>query len=205
MYSFYRDCSTHGYFIYFKQQCFSYLKPPLDTEFSFFDIQQTGFYRISQEKFKELAMPFEDIFAAYEKTDRHRVASLKLLTLLYELRDGFTNDWQQKVTHPNQALLKKFIALVNTNYIEKRKIEDYAKMLFVSPNHLSQAIKSVSGKNALSFINERLLTEAKSFIRYTEFSIAEIAYKLNFSDPTHFGKFFKKNVGSTPLEFRESK
>jgi AraC family transcriptional activator of pobA len=76
-------------------------------------------------------------------------------------------------------------------------------MLFISSNHLSQSIKSVSGKNALSYINERVLTEAKSFIIYTDFSIAEIAYKLNFSDPANFGKFFKKQMGVTPLKFPE--
>lgn len=81
-------------------------------------------------------------------------------------------------------------------------MEEYAEMLFVTPNHLSQTIKSTSGKNALSYINERITSEAKSLISYTELSIAEIAYKLDFSDPANFGKFFKKQTGLTPLEFR---
>ncbi|HXS37854.1 MAG TPA: AraC family transcriptional regulator [Flavipsychrobacter sp.] len=207
MYSFYRDTSTHGYLIYFKRECFSYYKPSLDTEFPFFDIQHTDFHKITHEKFSELSCHFEEVFTAYEKTSDHKIASLKLLALLYQLKEfsAYNDISQQKLANPGQVLLKKFIALVNTNYIEKRRIEDYAKMLFISPNHLSQSVKSVSGKNALSYINERLLTEAKSFISYTDYSIAEIAYKLNFSDPANFGKFFKKLVGITPLEFREKK
>jgi AraC family transcriptional regulator, transcriptional activator of pobA len=205
MYSFFRDSSTHGYLIYFKHQCFSYFKPSLDTEFPFFDILHTDFFKITQEKFKELSRHFEDIFIAYEKISNHRIAGLKLLAVLYELKELsiFREGWQQKITNSDQVLLKKFITLVNTNYIEKRTIEDYAKMLFISPNHLSQSIKSASGRSALSYITERLLTEAKSFISYTDFSIAEISYKLNYSDPANFGKFFKKLVGLTPLEFRE--
>jgi AraC family transcriptional regulator, transcriptional activator of pobA len=62
-----------------------------------------------------------------------------------------------------------------------------------------------SGKNALSYINERLLQEAKSIILFTELDIAEIAYHLNFSDPANFGKFFKKHTLQTPLEFRKTK
>jgi AraC family transcriptional activator of pobA len=207
VYSFYRDSSTHGYLVYFKHQCFSYYQPPLDKEFPFFDIQHTDFFKITQEKFKELSHLFEDIFTAYEKTSNHRIASLKLLAVLYELKEFsmFRDARQQRIASPDQALLKKFITLVNTNYIEKRKIEDYAKLLFLSPNHLSQTIKSISGRNALSYITERLMTEAKSFINYTDFSIAEIAYKLNFSDPANFGKFFKKQAGLTPLEFREKR
>jgi len=47
------------------------------------------------------------------------------------------------------------------------------------------------------------MTEAKSLIQFTTFDIAEIAYRLNFSDPANFGKFFKKHSGLTPLEFRK--
>jgi AraC family transcriptional activator of pobA len=207
MYSFYRDTSTHGYFIYFKPECFSYFKPQLESEFPFFDVQHTDFFKITQDKFKELSQHFEEVFVAYEHASDHKIASLKLLALLYQLKEfsAFSDAWQQKLANPGQVLLKKFVTLVNTNYIEKRKIEDYAKMLFISSNHLSQSIKSASGRNALSYINERLLTEAKSFIKYTDFSIAEIAYKLNFSDPANFGKFFKKQTGITPLEYREKK
>ncbi|HEY4830989.1 MAG TPA: hypothetical protein VIH61_00285, partial [Waddliaceae bacterium] len=131
VYSFYRDSSTHGYLIYFKNQCFSYYKPSFVTEFPFFDIQHTDFFKITHEKFKELSHHFEDIFTAYEKASNHRIASLKLLSVLYELKEFsiFRDTWQQRIASPDQVLLKKFITLVNTNYIEKRKIEDYAKLL----------------------------------------------------------------------------
>jgi len=125
--------------------------------------------------------------------------------LLYQIKE-FTiafNQWEEGFTTPQQILLLKFIQLVNSYYIEKRTIEDYAALLNVTPNHLSQSVKSASGKNALSYINERLLSEAKSLIQFTDFDIAEIAYQLNFSDPANFGKFFKKHTAHTPLEFRK--
>jgi AraC-like DNA-binding protein len=78
-------------------------------------------------------------------------------------------------------------------------------MMNVTANYLSQSVKAASDKNALSFINERLLDEAKSIIQFTDLDIAEIAYQLNFSDPANFGKFFKKHTNQTPLEFRRSK
>jgi AraC family transcriptional activator of pobA len=66
-------------------------------------------------------------------------------------------------------------------------------------------VKDASKRNALSFINERIMSEAKSLIQFTEFDVAEIAHQLNFSDPANFGKYFKKHAGQTPLEFRKSK
>jgi AraC-like DNA-binding protein len=207
LYSFIRDNTANGYLIYFKQQCFSFFKPDFEKEFPFFNILHSNFFKFNQSKFKDFAPLFEEVFSVYENsTDNKQViASIKLLALLYQLKDFTTafNQWEQGFTTPQQILFQKFIQLLNNFYIEKRTIEEYAELLFVTSNHLSQSVKLASGKNALSFINERIMTEAKSLIQYTDFDIAEIAYQLNFSDPANFGKFFKKHSDLTPLEFRK--
>jgi AraC family transcriptional regulator, transcriptional activator of pobA len=207
VYSFLRDSSARGYLIYFKPECFSFFKPEFEKEFPFFNILHTNFFKLNANKFKEFEIPFKEVITTYEsvKDNINRVASLKLLTLLYQLNEFTTaaNQWEQGFVAPQQILLQKFIQLVNNYYIEKRTVEEYASLLFVTPNHLSHTIKTVSNKNALSFINERLMTEAKSLIKHTALDIAEITYQLNFTDPANFGKFFKKHVGVTPLEFRK--
>ena len=149
---------------------------------------------------KRYSRPYEN-----SSDNQHKVASVKFLALLYQLKE-FTNafkQWEDGFTTPQQILLQKFFQLVNNFYLEKRTIEEYAAMLNVTPNHLSQSIKIASGKNASGYINDRIVSEAKSLIKFTEFDIAEIAYQLNFSDPSNFGKFFKKQTGQTPLEFRK--
>jgi AraC-like DNA-binding protein len=209
LYSFFRDNSANGYLLYFKKECFSFFKPEFEREFPFFNILHTNFFKLNQSKFREFAPYFEEVFISYENTNdnHHMVASLKLLALLYQLKDFTTafQQWEESFTTPQQILLRKFIQLVNNFYIEKRTIEDYAAMLHVTPNYLSQTVKTASDKNALSYINERMLEEAKSIIQFTDLDIAEIAYRLNFSDPANFGKFFKKHTNQTPLEFRKSK
>jgi AraC-like DNA-binding protein len=208
LYSFFRDNTANGYLIYFKPQCFSFFKPTFEKEFPFFDLLHTNFFKLNHAKFQEFAPHFEEVFSSYENSndDKHTIASVKLVALLYQLKEFTTafNQWEQGFSSPQQILLQKFIQLVNNYYIEKRTIEEYADLLSVTPNHLSHSVKSASGKNSLAFINERLITEAKSLIQFTEFDIAEIAYQLNFSDPANFGKFFKKHVGQTPLEFRKA-
>jgi YesN/AraC family two-component response regulator len=209
LYSFHRDNPANGYLIYFKKECFSFFKPDFEKEFPFFNILHTNFFKLNQTKFRDFAPHFEEVFIAYENaTERqHKVASAKLLALLYEMKD-FTiafNQWEQGFTTPQQMLFQKFIQHVNNYYIDKRTVEEYAELLFVTPNHLSQSVKEASKRNALSFINERIIREAKSLIQFTQFDIAEIAYQLNFSDPANFGKFFKKHSGQTPLGFRKSK
>lgn len=207
LYSFYRDKAANGYLIYFKKECLSFFKPDFEKEFPFFNILHTNFFKLNQSKFKDFAPHFEDVFTAYETANdnHHKVASIKLLALLYQLKEYTTasKQWEEGFTTPQQILFQKFIQLVNNFYIEKRTIEEYAEILNITPNHLSQSVKSATDKNALTFINERLLAEAKSIIQFTNFDIAEIAYQLNFSDPANFGKFFKKHTNITPLEFRK--
>jgi AraC family transcriptional regulator, transcriptional activator of pobA len=207
LYSFMRDNTANGYLIYFKKECFSFFKPEFENEFPFFNILQTNFFKLNAVQFKEFMPHFEDVFTAYENSDdrQHTIASIKFLALLYHLRSFTTafNQWEQGFTTPQQLLFQKFVQLVNNYYLEKRTVEEYADLLSVTANHLSQAVKLVSDKNALSFINERIISEAKSIIQFTTYDIAEIAYQLNFSDPANFGKFFKKHAELTPVEFRK--
>ena len=207
VYSFYRDNSANGYLLYFKKESYSFFKPEFEKEFPFFNILQTNFFKLSEAKFQVFVPHFEEVFTAYENANdnQHKVASVKLLALLYQLKE-FTNafnQWEESFTTPQQIILQKFIQLLNNFYIEKRTIEEYAQLLSITPNHLSQSVKAASGKNALSYINDRLLREAKSLIQFTDYDISEIAYQLNFSDPANFGKFFKKHTELTPLEFRK--
>ncbi len=207
LYSFYRDNSANGYLIYFKKECLSFFKPDFEKEFPFFNILHTNFFKLNEAKFQEFAPHFEEVFSSYENTNdtQHKVAAIKFLALLYQLKEFTTafKQWEEGFTTPQQILLHKFIQLVNNFYIEKRTIEDYAALLNVTPNHLSQSVKSASDKNALSYINDRLLSEAKSLIQFTDFDMAEIAYQLNFSDPANFGKLLKKHTGQTPIEYRK--
>ena len=75
-------------------------------------------------------------------------------------------------------------------------------MLHVSPDHLNRTIRQHSGKTAHELIDEMLILEAKGYLRHTALSVAELAYRLDFADPSHFNKFFRKYTGCTPLQYR---
>jgi AraC family transcriptional activator of pobA len=206
VYSFAHNNALEGYIIYFTQECFSFFKPDFHQQFPLFDPLHTNLFEFDHATFERLAPQFEDVFVAYERSARsqHMEAKVKLLGLLYQLKDFAL---EKKKDTPSattqQVLLRKFMQLIDNHYIDKRTVQEYADMLSVTANYLSQSIKQVSGKNALAFIAERVATEAKSLIQYTGLEIAEIAYQLNFSDPANFGKFFKKQTGFSPSEFRK--
>ena len=105
------------------------------------------------------------------------------------------------VTKDN-TLLTRYKKLVSQFFITKRQVAEYAHLLTVTPNHLNKIIKEQTGKTASDFINAMLLMEAKALLKHTELSISEIAYQLDFTDPSHFNKFFKKGTEYTPLNYR---
>lgn len=108
----------------------------------------------------------------------------------------------QNTPNSNQVLYNDFIKAVSQHYLTVRKVAAYAALLHVSPDHLNRAIKSCSDKTAHEHIDEMLLMEAKAYLLHTPLTIAEIAYKLEFSDPSHFNRFFKKYCKVTPVDFR---
>lgn len=208
VYSFSHNNSLEGYVIYFRSACFSFFKPDFHKTFPLFDVLHANLLQFDHPTFERLAPHFEAVFTAYEGSgkEQHIEARVKLLGLLYHLEDFAAE--KKKETRPastQQILLQKYIQLVNNHYIDKRTVQEYADLLSVTSNYLSQSIKQASGKNAHAYITERLASEARSLIQYTDLEITEIAYQLNFSDPANFGKFFKKQTGKSPSEFRKGK
>lgn len=100
------------------------------------------------------------------------------------------------------ALYTRFVKLVSEHFLSVKKVAKYADMLYVSSDHLNRTIKAHSGRTAHELIDEMLLREVKAYLLHSQLSIAEIAYTLDFSDPSHFNKFFRKLAGCTPLQFR---
>lgn len=72
----------------------------------------------------------------------------------------------------------------------------------MSPHYLTLIVKHVTGQSASDFIFEMLYSEARNLLTHSKLSIQEIASKLNFSDQSSFGKFFKRKAGVSPFDFR---
>ena len=68
---------------------------------------------------------------------------------------------------------------------------------------LNKSVNECSGKSPLAFINERIILEAKLMAKYTNMMIKEISASLGYDDPSYFVKFFKRQTGYLPSEFRD--
>ncbi len=99
-------------------------------------------------------------------------------------------------------LVKTFKVLLENNFLKVQSVNDYAGMLAVTPNHLNDTVKKLTGITVSTHIHERVILEAKRLLLNTNNSVKEIAFTLNFEDPTYFIRFFRKLMQQTPGEFR---
>lgn len=103
----------------------------------------------------------------------------------------------------NHTLLKTFQQMIERNYTSLRLPREYAELLYITPNHLNALCKDLMGISAGEVIRNRIVLEAKRLLVNMGLSITEISYQLNFNDNSYFTKFFKKQEGLTPEEFRK--
>lgn len=81
-------------------------------------------------------------------------------------------------------------------------VQYFADKVCLSPNYFGDLVKRETGKSAKEYIQLKMLDVAKEELLHPEKSITQVAYRLGFQYPQHFVRFFKRQEGCTPKEFR---
>lgn len=145
---------------------------------------------------EELSLPADNIKHVLLKNLLH---NFLLLAEREKRKQGFTE--LKKGADLDYTLL--FRDVLESNYTKLKSVNDYAKLIYISKKRLGQATAKILGKSPKEIINDRILLEAKRLLVHTHLSIKEIGQDLGFEDPAYFVRYFKKNTGTTPVEFRE--
>lgn len=132
------------------------------------------------------------------KADMIRAILLKLFIAISRLSNS-----HQSAPAYNYTLLRNFQKLIEKNYTTLKLPKEYAELLFITPNHLNALCNAMLGIPAGEVIRNRVALEAKRLLINRQLTVAEIADQLNFADNSYFTKFFKKQAGVTPDEFRK--
>ncbi|MEL7162360.1 MAG: AraC family transcriptional regulator [Bacteroidota bacterium] len=144
---------------------------------------------------------------AAEYTGMHDAQSLSiirselqiLIAKLYRLKANSTTILRER------KYLHEFLRLqelIERHVTEHKQVQQYARLLGVSSRTLSNVTRSIVHKSAKAFIDEIGTKQIKRLLINTELSIKEIAYTSGFAEPTNFYKYFKRQTGLTPEQFR---
>jgi AraC-like DNA-binding protein len=96
----------------------------------------------------------------------------------------------------------RFRAILEAGHPHSRRVEDYAEELGCSVRTLTRACLSVTGRTAKQVVDDRVALEARRLLACTSLSVAEVGRHLGFAEPTNFGRFFHREVGMSPGQFR---
>jgi len=99
-------------------------------------------------------------------------------------------------------LIRKFNVLVDMHFREKKRVADYAEMLYKSPKTLSNLFAQFQEMTPIQVIHDRIVTEAKRQLLYTDKTVKEIAHELGYRDDRTLHKIFRKITSQTPHEFK---
>lgn len=146
-------------------------------------------------------------------TFKKRILANQLVTFLFQTKELLLSN-QITISLENRPaeITKSFQVSLNKNLLDIVKgnaqyiwnVQDYASQLNVHPNYLSNILKGQTGKTVKQWIDERIISEAKSLLNNTNLSVAQIAYRLTYDDVSNFSRFFKKKTGLTPAKYRTS-
>lgn len=185
----------------------------LFTEFPFLVAETTPPVYVNQILKEDLLKRFETLLEHYQTVSQFKDQMLTnlIITFLYKVKEilitapslegkqfGYSSlviKFRKHLDdHFREVLTGEVTAISNSNQI--------AKALSVSADYMGTVVKKETGKTVTNWITERTITEAQSLIKNTSLSISEISYMLTFQDPTNFTKYFKKNTGFSPKEYR---
>lgn len=187
----------------------SNLPPEALEELLWVDPDRPPLFKLDKQAFAKTKQLFEKIAeeASLSKTYHKHILRNGIIELLYRMNrlEKSCLKKEKKSGSQSNRLFNEFKDMVEEQYKEKKKVKEYAEMLHVTPKHLSEVIKKESGQTALEYIHGCILRQAKNQLTHTDRSAKEIAYYLGFNTPSQFGRFFKRKIGQSPIQFRKSR
>lgn len=194
-------------YITFKHEVYDEATAQLEPSFTFFlkeyPCVQLGEKRINKMNYLVEAM--EDFY--YEKTNCFRIKIFKnniqsfLLDVYDKTRTLFKIDKSEEVGR-REELFIKFIHLIHKYCPQQREVGFYAGKLYITSRYLSSITQNVADKSAKYIIDKHAIQRIKIMLKYSNMSIQDISYELNFPDQSFFSRYFKKHTGMSPLEYR---
>ena len=107
-------------------------------------------------------------------------------------------------TTRGEELLAGFQRLVRQHFSTWKQPAQYAAALAVTPSHLNDTVKALSGHSVSQHLQARTILEAKRLLYHSDQPVKQVGYALGYDEPVYFGKLFKKATGLTPQQFRRT-
>ncbi len=157
-----------------------------------------------EEKFEILWKMFEIEMGSKDELQLEMLQTMLkrfiiLCTRIYKQQNN-----QIRLIKSELDIIREFNYLVESHFKTKHTVQEYAEILNKSAKTLANLFHKFSTITPLQIIQQRRMLEARRLLKYTDKSIKEIAYELEFEDIQTFSRFFKNHEQISPSEYRNS-
>ena len=139
-------------------------------------------------------------------TERHALLRHQLHALLLRLQlsqQRLEPEAASASASPRSLLrFQRFRDAVSADFARVHQVRDYARRLGYSEKSLTRSTLELAGVSAKAFVSQRIALEARRLLAHTSLPVSVIAAQLGMDEANNFAKFFKREVGCTPTEFR---
>ncbi len=202
-----RELDTFGYVILFSRDFYSIVAEKKDLLFDLPFLNNNGakpVFNISEEEMSVIK-PILKTMEEESKSNlihNHEIIRSYLNVILLQSNRFYTNQNPEINNSNSDTLYNRFRILLEKKFSKLHKVKEFAEELGTSEKTLNEHCKKITGKTASEHIYNRIILEAKRLLKHSDQSTKEIAFFLNFHDPAHFNKFFRKQTGKSPGDFR---
>lgn len=199
-----RELDTYGHVILVSKEYFTHLDYDLYVQFFHaFYLQPT--LELDVEQFTKVQSLIEQIKEELlEKTPYFEAVVKDYIHILLKLflRHQSVTGTGELSSHPDFKTYMNLLMLVEEHYKEHQPISYYSEALQVSSRKLNAICKTYHSHSCLTVLNDRIILEAKKILLYSNRSVKDVMYTLNFKDPAYFNRFFKSKTGHTPSGYK---
>lgn len=184
---------------------------PIPDDFDiFFNMGAFPCIKVPEKTMKNLLSYHTFILKQYNKGIMHyrtQIIRGLLYSLILEIGSIYHQDYPfsgRKESSRQEEITEKFFVLLRKDYKEERRVSYYADKMFITTKYLSLAVKNTTGYPVLKWIDEIVITDIKTRLKMSDLTVLQISEELNFTSPSFFCRYFKKNTGMTPMQYKNN-
>ena len=199
--------SAAGYFLAYSKTFINRVQVGLSTSLPvFMHYRKSPILKINEEDVHEVLAIFrlmKLLLRSDKKLYRNEIIESLFKTAFYIISEVSNREKEQLPKQGRcEVIFDEFMNLLEEHCRRERNVSFYAEQLNITPKYFSSANKQVSGKTAARWIDDAVIMEAKNMLKFSGMSIQEIAYRLNFSTHSFFGKYIKQHTGVSPSRYK---
>ncbi len=168
---------------------------------------------ISEEYVKRIVESFPKFYNEFKDSTaspfREQIIRHQLCSIVYRLCEGAAQYIdiapQPSVKDRSSEYFRRMMELLAENFRTQRNVEFYADKMNLTAKHLSRVIRNYTGRSVHQWIDAYVVLEIKNLLKYSDMSIQQISYELNFPNPSFMGQYFKRITGKTPGEYKRER